>query len=379
MNRMSSLAMTAMMLAAANVSACGDGASTNSGSSGGLVVTVSAEGLGANGYAFPPAAGQEVAFVDGWEVLFDRIVVIVDNVRLSSMPDKNPGDQGQTGADVVRRTGPWALDLKKPGNELDKGGAGLVAIRLPIDDMRGSLVLEQRYAFGYDLVPATANAQLVNLAAEEPAFLGMVARGERVLVTGTATFKGDPATCEASRADYDFGGVPKSIRFEFGFGGPVSYANCQNPDNTGKPIEGEEAPRGIQLAPNAPTIAQITVHTDHLFWSTVSHENVPMFDQFAAHAHATEQDANVSLVTLDDMANAPIAPVTDSSGAPLPWRSCVGTELYHLPTLPVDMTFDPLGQPLRTLRDFVLFNAATMGHLNADGLCYVAGSGAAVP
>jgi hypothetical protein len=65
--------------------------------------------------------------------------------------------------------------------------------------------------------------------------------------------------------------------------------------------------------------------------------------------------------------------VTDSSGTSLPWRSCVADSLYSLPSTPPDMTFDAMGQPLANLRDFVSFNAAMMGHLNADGLCFVAG------
>jgi hypothetical protein len=343
---------------------------SSAGSKGGeLVVTVSAEGLGANGYPFPPTAGQEVFFVDGWEVKFDRILATIDNVRLSEMPDKNPGNQGEVGSEVVRRTGPWVVDAVKPGNETDKGGAGKVAIRLPVGELKDIFDLEQRYAFSFDLVPASTAAQRVNIDTNDVDYQEMVDKGYRVLFVGTATLKAADADCKASSASYDFSGLPKKVQFRFGFAGGVSYVNCQNPDNTGTPIGSEESQRGIQMLANAPTYAQITVHTDHIFWSTIAHENVPMFNQFAANARLEGSDY---LVTLADLAAVPISPVTDSSGNALPWRSCVADSLYKLPSTPPDMTFDAMGQPLTNLRDFVAFNAATMGHLNADGLCFVA-------
>src|SRR5512145_2014859 len=154
-SRLTILALTCSGLSVA----CG---SDDSKKSGELQVTVSAEGLGAHGYAFPPAAGQEVAFVDGWAVTFERIIVAIGNVRLSEMPDKNPGDQSVVGLEVVTRKGPFILDLKTAGNATHKGGAGKVAVRLPIDDLKGLFDLEQRYAFGYDLVAATADATFVN-------------------------------------------------------------------------------------------------------------------------------------------------------------------------------------------------------------------------
>jgi hypothetical protein len=347
---------------------CGSDASGSKG--GQLVVTVSAEALGVHGYGFPASAGQEIVFADGWEVKFERILVTIDNVRLSEMPDKNPGSQGELGAEVVRRTGPWAVDAARAGNELDKGGAGRVAIRLPIDELSGRFDLEQRYGFSYDLVTASPSAIRVNLEAGDPDYQEMIDSGQRALFIGVATFKAGATECKASTGGYDFAGLPGKVRFRFGFSGAVSYVNCQNPDNTGAAIEGEESQRGIQLLANAPTYAQLTIHTDHLFWTTIAHENVPLFNQFAANAKPSGTDA---LVTLADLAIVPISPVTDSSGLALPWRSCVSEAQYKLPAMPPEMTFDAMGQPLTNLRDFVSFNAAAMGHLNADGLCFVSG------
>jgi hypothetical protein len=348
------------------VVACGTNDSTHAGQ---MQITVSAEGLGANGYAFPPSPGQEVAFVDGWAVNFDRIIVAIDNIRLSQMPDTDPGDQGVTGATVVARKGPFIVDLKKPGDFEDKGQAGKVAIRLPIDDLEDLFDLEQRYAFSYDLVDATSDATFINIESDDSDALAMIQAGQRALLTGRADFRGQ--TCQSS-VGYDFDSLPKMVEFRFGLEGKVSYLNCQNPENRGRAIEGEESQRGIQLLPTGVTTAQITIHTDHLFWSSINHENLPLFDQFAANAALVD---GLPVIDLAMTESVPVPRVTDRAGNALPWRSCVDSDLYILPKQPPTMTFDPGSQALTNLHDFVQFNAATMGHLNADGLCYVGGVG----
>jgi hypothetical protein len=266
------------------------------------------------------------------------------------------------------RKGPFILDLKKPGNAQDKGGAGKVAIRLPIDDLKDLFDLEQRYAFSYDLVEATSAATFVNVTEDDEDVVAMIQGGQRVLLTGHADFKGQ--SCKSSVTNFDFDSLPKSVDFRFALEGPVSYVNCQNPDNTGEPIEGEESQRGIQLLPNAVTTAQITIHTDHVFWPTVSHENLPLFNQFASNATLTD---GVHFVDLESLQSVPVPSITNRSGQALPWRSCVDSTLYALPTTPSTVTFDSGTQALTNLHDFVQFNTSTMGHLNADGLCYVNG------
>lgn len=333
---------------------------------GALEVTVSAEGLGANGYAFPPTSGQELAFVDGWDVRFDRIIVAIDNIRLSEMPDQNPGDQSVVGAAVVTRQGPFVVDLKQPGDAEDKGMAGRVAIRLPIDDLGSQFDLEQRYAFSYDIVAVTSDAKFVNVQADDPDVLAMIQSAERALLTGHAEFKGD--NCQSTVAAYPFDALPRAVDFRFGLKGNVSYVNCQNPDNWGEPLEGEESQRGVQMLPNGVTTAQITLHTDHLFWPTVNHDNLPLFDQYAANASPMNGAYEVDLERLRAVR---VTAITDRAGNALPWRSCVDTSLYIMPAQPLTMTFDPGSLALTNLYDFVQFNAASMGHLNADGLCYV--------
>lgn len=348
----------------ASASGCNSADSAKRG--GELQITASAEGLGANGYAFPPVPGQGLAFVDGWAVDFERIIVAIDNIRLSEMPDKNPGDQSVVGATVVKRTGPFVVDLKGSGNAEDKGLAGKVAIRLPIDDLNGQFDLEQRYAFSYDLVAATSDAELVNLDADDPDLVEMIASGQRALLTGHAEFNG--GDCRSTVPAYPFETLPQSVDFRFGLPGAVSYLNCQNPENQGQAIAGEESPRGVQMLPTGVTTAQITIHTDHLFWLTVDHENLPLFDQYAANASLSN---GAYLVDLERFSSMPVAAITDSDGKALPWRSCVDDSLYVLPPSNTTMAFNPGSQALTNLYAFVQFNAASMGHLNADGLCYV--------
>lgn len=360
---------TALALAF-SLSGCGDEGASKGGE---LRITASAEGLGANGYQFPPTAGSEVAFVDGWELHFERILAVIGNIRISETPDKNPGDQGKTGPTIAEREGPFVVDLTATGTDLDKGGAGKVAIRLPIDDLKDLFDLEQRYAFGYDLVPATADATRVNLEPDDPDLLAMIAAQQRLLFVGVAHFRGSECVSSDSNsnASYDFSQMPQTVRFRFGLSGAVHYANCQNPDNTGSAIDGEESQRGIQMLPNTATVAQITIHTDHLFWPTVAHENLPLFNQFALNARPSANGDATPVVTLDDLLTVPIPSLTDREGKPFPWRSCVPESLYVLPTQPPTVTFDSGSQPISNLRDFVSFNASTLGHLNADGLCYV--------
>jgi hypothetical protein len=244
-----------------------------------------------------------------------------------------------------------------------------VAVALPIADLKGIFDLEQRYAFSYDLVAARSDAEFVNVARDDTDVAAMIEAGQRLLLVGTARFRG--TDCKASDPDYDFAVLPSPVMFRFGLTGAVSYSNCQNPDNSGEPLEGEEFQRGIQLLPNAVTTAQITIHTDHLFWPTISHENLPLFNQFALNAVAED---GAFRIELDGLSGTPVPTLTDRQGTPFPWRSCVSSALYELPSTPGYVTFDVASQNIANLRDFVALNAATMGHLNADGLCYVAQS-----
>src|SRR4051812_14430213 len=136
---------------------------------GGVRVAASGEVLALTGYAFPPASADDPAFVDGWELKLTRLLVTVGNITLSDNPDKVPGDQSQTGGVVsTLEGGPWALDLahSDPTNLPGKGGPGEQAVpfaSFKTDNSGAALATDgTRYAFGFDILAASASAKLVN-------------------------------------------------------------------------------------------------------------------------------------------------------------------------------------------------------------------------
>jgi hypothetical protein len=366
---------------------------------GHILLSASGEVLALGGYSFPPATPDDVAFVDGWEFTFDKVLVTFDHVRFSQNPDMVPTDQSKTGAPFAQVNGPWAVDLHKGGPLPGKGGGGEQAVAIAA--VACAFDSTQRYAFSFDAVPATASAKNVNLDLSSPTtsdytdYQEMIARGYTVLYVGTATWKGDQGGASCIQADsgtatpYDFtaaAGFPQQVKFRLGFATPAAYINCQNPDNDpATPFTGEEHQRGIQVKTNASTIAQVTYHTDHPLWDSFLHESPLHFDQIAAQNVGA---SGVPTATLDQMIGLNFEAFTDSSPSPraLPWRYCSNangppnTPLYS--TLAPQIRFNRLtvpfvlngtnpGAALRDYRDFMQYGQSTQGHLNADGLCFV--------
>jgi len=347
-----------------------------------ILVTASGEVLALGGYGFPPATPDAVAFVDGWAVTFTKVLVTFDHVTLSQNPDKNPGDESQTDALVAQSDGPWAVDLHKGGPLLGKGGSDEQAVAITAftgQNKNGNAAFDatQRYAFGFDIIPATASAKNVNLdAADLVDYQDMMSKGYTALFVGTATFAGTGCTQSAA---YDFTAphFPQVVNFRFGFTTPVTNLNCQNPDNGTSTFGGEEFIRGVAVKPNATTVAQATFHTDHAFWENFVHDSPAHFDQIAAQYVGV---AAPPTATIEDLANVTNfnTGFTDKLGLALPWRSCLSS--FPLPvqaqmrfdpgTVPVNPSATP-DQALRNLRDAMSYSESTMGHLNADGLCFV--------
>jgi len=350
--------------------------SNTSGNPGGKVqFSISGEALAYTGYNFP--TGDPV-FVDGWALDFDRVLTTVDKITLSRNPDKVPTDQSQTDNVVAQLDGPWAVDLHKQGTLPGKSGSGdETAVRigeLANQNKNGgaSFSTTDRYAFGFDVVTATPNAQQLNLDdAAKTDYADMVTNGYSTLFVGTATFKGNTADtkCTSTDPSYDFEQLPKTVKFRLGFKTPATYLNCQNPDNKGTAFAGEESQRGVQVLENQAVTAQLTVHTDHVFWDSTLHDSPLHFDHIAAR-YVGQVSTGVPTATLQDFTDRTLNPVVDGKGTPLPWRSCVGADVYSLPTTGKNVTFeDNLGIP--DLASFFSYNERTMGHLNADGLCAV--------
>ena len=360
---------------------------------GDVLFTASGEVLALTGYPFPPINDGDTAFVDGWDVRFTRLLVTVDNITLSNGPFIRPGDQSCTESTVAKVSGPWAIDLahSDPSYLPGKGGPGEQAVPIvalshqnypagnsTAFDTSGSTP----YAFGFDLVSAASSAINVNLDAAGLAdYQDMATSGCVVLYVGTATFMGSDATCTTPGAPSsyyatEYAGWPQtgqSVNFHLCYKSPTSYANCQNPDNSGKALSGEESERGIFFKADQPVTAQVTVHTDHPFWDSVLHDSPMHFDQYAATVAGKGQNGVFPTVTLEMTKGVPYAPAyKDAAGNPLYWRYCITppTDVHAQFTDP--MAFDAQSvSGLTDYYDYATYDQSTQGHLNSDGLCYV--------
>jgi hypothetical protein len=375
---------------------------------GGILFAASGEVAALSGYPFPPASAAAPAFADGWSLQFTRLLVTVDDITLSEGPNVSPGDQSCTEPTVAKVTGPWAVDLSHsdPSDLPGKGGGGEQAVPLaalshqnypPGNEAAFDTGGTTPYAFGFDIVPASASAMNVNLDAAGLADYGqMIADGCTVLYVGAATFNGANCTCPTAadpRAACDpniYGpgkGWPQTgdtVPFRLCFKSPASYLNCQNPDNTGAPLSGDESQRGIYFQKSAAVIGQVTIHTDHPFWDSVLHDTPAHFDQFAARVVGTgPAGARVTYpaVTLEMTKGVDYRQVRDALGNVLPWRYCttpdtsihsqfVGAMAFDAQSVPPAAAADAC-QGLRDYYDFSTYDQSTQGHLNSDGLCYV--------
>lgn len=370
------------LLLSTALAAAACGSSDMSEAGGSIRFTASGEVLAFSGYPFPPMDADSPAFVDGWDVRFDALLVTLDALRVAENPDKSPNDQSLTDGNVAELRGPWAIDLHKGGPLLGKGGGGEQAF--PLSMLTGQTLQDnkgfdptKRYAVGFDVVPASAGANKLNFDSQNEAdYQEMVQKGWTVLYVGTATWRG--GTCTSTNPAYDWGKLPTTVKFRFGFKSPTTYKNCQNPDNApAQPFANEEFQRGVQIKANTTIFAQATLHTDHVFWESIEHDSPAHFDPFAAYAKKDGSGAYV--VTLDDLKGVNFTAFQDASGTPLPWRSCLPA--YTPPNTSMRMGFDtqgipynPSASPTDALRDFVdylTYNQSTQGHLNADGLCFI--------
>ncbi len=355
------------------VVACSSESSVGQG--GSIIVAASGESFATTGYAFPPSPGQEVFVVDGWEIKFTKVIVVIGRATLNASPDQAPADPSKFGAEVASLVGPFAVNLSKVGDVDDITGSSSKAWKLGTIDKKAdgsNLDAAERYAFSYDLEKASDSVkELRGLDASDADWEEMKTNGYTHFVTGTATFKADAAKCKSSKDGYDWSKLPTVVDFKFGFASPVQNLNCQNADLRGQALNGEDFQRGIQVKAGGSVTAQATFHLDHMFWQTIEHDvAVPHFDHIAA---AAKKVGDKFTVSFDELSQTSIAPVKDGSGNALPWRSCVDESAYKLPTSPTEFTIGTEGNAdIMSIAAFVRFNASIMGHMNAeDGLCFV--------
>ncbi|MBK8942328.1 MAG: hypothetical protein IPM79_33165 [Polyangiaceae bacterium] len=362
---------------------CGDdtgtGGAGGEAASGTVKVQISGEELATEGFGFP--TGSEVTIADGWAISFDHVFVTVGRAWLSDNPDLNPNDASQTGVEVAEAVGPWAVDLARPGDVPGAGGEGTAHSLALIDSESlnggGPLAADRRYAFSFSFVPASASASPVGFGDDPDALAAYdeaVAGGYAVYYVGTATFVG--GSCEVSDETYDFTAIPTTVRFRLGFDTPVHYTNCQNQENDGEPFADEEYQRGLSIRSDRPSLAQITVHVEHPFYSDVQHEPGLFVDQLAALLVGAPEGTEL---TMEHLQGLDPTGFEDGAGENLPWRVCDGSTLpagtgraFEVGTIPTGPGQDP-AEGFRDYRDYVRYVQSTQGHMNGgEGLCYIA-------
>lgn len=337
------------------------------GKGGSIQVTASAEAFGQNGFTFPDTAGDEPFLVDGWELRFEEILVTFDQVTISEDPDLSATDQSQVGALVAQANGPWAVDLKKGGPLTGKGGddTAIAITTIANQNLNDNKPFDAdaKYAFGYQMTKASANATKLNFdGTNEADYQEMISKGYVAFYVGTAEFKGTNCT-PALGSNTTLDALPKTVKFRLGFTKPVTMTNCQNPD-LGDAVDGEN-PRGLTIKSDETTIAQLTLHPDHPFWDSREEDAPLRFDAFALVAQAKSADP-VPTVTFEDFIGVPFAPIS-AGGKTLPSRTCSPAEAGSAG----DLSYDPKGASFADLHDFILDRQSTQAHLNADGLCVV--------
>lgn len=296
---------------------------------------------------------DELVFVDGWSVKFDRWLTVVGSVRLDQ-PGRDPAQQQIVGSSVARKDGPWVVNLTKADS--------IPLTRFERADDGSSFDTKVRYAFSFDLSPARSGATKVNLdAADEPALAEMIQRGysnyAEITATHAAYVAGD---------DPVFQRYPTTLKFTLGWGGDVSYINCENPDNGGE----AQASRGVQPRQDGARSATIHMHVEHPFWEALNTENPPLrLDPIAARAatQLTGMDRS-GTVSIGDLEGSLVSRLTDTMGSAVPDRCAV----QGCQRKTAALGYDPMGASgVETLRKFVIYSAQAMAHLNGEGLCYV--------
>ena len=367
-----------------------------------IEVTISGETLGENGLPFQPVNQGDPQFVDGWSVSFEKYIVVIGNVRLSPGATQYT-DQEQLNAIAATKPGPFVIDVHQLSTDGFNGFVGADGeepaggiFKWDTQDDGTPFDSSTLYAFSYDTVPAQYPATQVNLTADDVAIYDtMVKNHWNKYIEARASFVATgqyPDAATEAKFEALAGGVyngsagvyttPPQVHFAFGWNDATSSINCINPFN-GDMDEANLANRGVQPNTNGATIAQVTIHTDHVFWDKLKQEGTPLrMDYIAAWAGS---DTNTTPLDLGTLADKPLA-TTFADGTPLPDRAPylnnpTGTFTSDQ-TNPAQVTLDLNGVPasdISGLSAFMAFSAQSQTHLNANGLCYIVGQNASDP
>jgi hypothetical protein len=314
----------------------------------------------------------------------------VGNIRLNPDPLEDQTWQDMGAPPVALEPGPFVMDAHRASGFTGKDGvepASGLFLWTQKDDGQ-SFDTSARYGFSYDEVPARIPAYNVNLAdAELGDYDLMVQKGWDKLVRGTATYVGtgiysdaiDPDAGAAAQAH--FAAMPATVNFAFGWNDSTSMLNCVNYDWHNS--EDSLADRGVETSPIGTVTAQITLHTDHVFWDKLRQEGANLrFDPIAAYAPLDGgtffiNDSPQKLqATFSDGTKLPDRAPFQTN--PSPNAGPIGNDGTGDGTQIVLNPNGTTGIP-DALNAFMAFSAQSQSHLNAQGLCYIVGQNASDP
>jgi hypothetical protein len=321
-------------------------------------------------------------------VSFEKYIVVVGNVRLS------PGatqftDQSKLNAIVATKPGPYVIDIHQLATNGFNGFVGADGeepaggiFKWDTQDDGTAFDPSTLYAFSYDTIAAQYPATQVNLTEDDAQIYDVMVKNHwDKYIEARASFVGVGKYPDAP-TEAKFEALPAQVHFVFGWNDATSSINCINPFN-GDMDEANLANRGVQPNTNGATTAQVTIHTDHVFWDKLKQEGTPLrMDYIAAWAGS---DTNTTPLDLGSLADKPLA-TTFGDGTPLPDRAPYLTNptgtFTSDQTNPSQVTLDLDGVPASNISGvsaFMAFSAQSQTHLNANGLCYIVGQNASDP
>ncbi|HTB57986.1 MAG TPA: hypothetical protein VLC06_08945 [Polyangia bacterium] len=353
-------------------------------------VTFSGETLGINGLPFQPVSQGDPYFVDGWNMTIDEDIVVVGNITLNTMPTE---DQTwyDMGPQVAHKVGPYVFDAHQAAGFIGKDGVEPASPMFVFDneDDGSSFDSNQRYAFSYDTVVAAYPAWNLNLTPQGQAdYDMMVSNGWNKFIRATATYVGTGSYPDMA-TQMKFNAFPTTVTFTMGWNDATSNTNCVNADLG---AEDDLMNRGVVIFPDQASVAQITMHVDHVFWDKLKQEGAALrFDPIAAFAPTDTSTTPFSLNTF----HAQHLLATFADGSPLPDRApyqpnpspnAGANTPDDVQPNPAQITFNlngvtaPDGSAFPDdLVQFMAFSAQSQMHLNAQGLCYIKGQNPADP
>ncbi len=244
---------------------------------------------------------DEVAFADGWTVEFDKYIVSFGNLTLR-------GAEGGLEADMV-----YVADLHRGAPEVE---------------LFEALAAQRWDSFNFEIVPPTD--EVINANGVDEADIQLMRdMGYNYWIEGRAQ-KGDV-----------------ELHFAWGLQNPTYNRDCTN---------GIDDTQGVVIRNSGTSTAEITIHTEHMFWTTLGiHESELRFDAIAAMADAEGE------IPFDALEGQLLANLQDAEGNPLMDGS--GNPVVYDPA--------SVALPADNLKEFILAATATQAHLNGAGLCTV--------